>query len=585
MATNTNSDLIRAYKTAQSGAVSTAPPKATTLPGTGAAPTMTTLPGTGSAAQSVNLPRVISTPQTAKTATGSSSTGSTGATSAPVSTYSATPTAGSSSASTGTPAAGTTGATATGPDWAYIMNSVSDPYLKALAEQQRNAKIDAQGLNYAKTNDYAQYLGGDFSTMSADQLNTLSSQLSGAWGGASPETQRQLHDYKSKVMSALDALNGTTSTYDPFTGTWTTEYNNSASGGPSFGAGPSQLYNGTSAADYINSLYAAQQDAALQALKSAYEQNMNATDFAASQIPAQYQMQRNGIAAQGEVERANMNEMFAAQGLNNGAAGQMQLSHSNQMLGDINANRTAEANAMAQVEFERLQLKTQYQNAVAQAIADGDMEKANALYSDYIRLDNNAVENAYRAAQLQYNYDALAAQQAMSEQEAAAQAAYRDAQMKYNYDALAQNQAQHEDELALNYQKMLASAAGSRATGSYGGTGGGTANAQTGSDLLSGMLSAGDRNAAILYLIQNGITEDKYPATYYEYLRQFDTANEASQKREATTAELSRRIGIGESSEAIADDIAKNLVVGNITPEQAAKLTTMLEYNQNRNVG
>jgi hypothetical protein len=92
---------------------------------------------------------------------------------------------------------------------------------------------------------------------------------------------------------------------------------------------PPTLPSANSAEQYIKELYAAQQEAILQAYKTAYDANVNTLDAAAAKIPAQYQAARNRAAAQSEIQKANFNEYAAASGLNSGAGGQAMLAMSN----------------------------------------------------------------------------------------------------------------------------------------------------------------------------------------------------------------------------------------------------------------
>ena len=157
----------------------------------------------------------------------------------------------------------------------------------------------------------------------------------------------------------------------------------------------------------IQELYAAQQEAALAALKSAYDENVLALDASAREIPSQYQAARNRTAADAAVNARNFNQYAAANGLNNGAAGQAQLAMNNQLQSGLSGISQAEADALASLELERTRAKTQYQNSVAQAIADGDVAKAQALYEEAVRVDENLIAAAYQQAQLAYQQATL----------------------------------------------------------------------------------------------------------------------------------------------------------------------------------
>lgn len=217
--------------------------------------------------------------------------------------------------------------------------------------------------------------------------------------------QNALHDRNVELYSDIDRQTGLTSTYDPTSGRWTSVDRNgnavdlagkfAASGAPSSGAG---VYTGGGAvrddapkvndySDYLQDLYDARTEANLSALKSAYEQNVNTLNAAAEKIPGQYQAARNQVASANEVERRNMNQYAAASGLNSGTAGQVQLAQNTAYQGNLAKVDTAEADALADLELQRTQLATQYENAIVQAKADGNYQLASALYQEKVRVD------------------------------------------------------------------------------------------------------------------------------------------------------------------------------------------------------
>lgn len=165
------------------------------------------------------------------------------------------------------------------------------------------------------------------------------------------------------------------------------------------------LRGASSQEDYVNKLYDAQREASLAALKTAYDQNVIALDHAAEKIPAQYQTARNQSAASNEIAKANFNEYAAASGLNTGAGGQIQLSMANAEQGNQSALHKAEADALAEIENQRTLLRTNYQNSIAEAIAAGNLERAQALYNEAVRVDNSMAETALNQAQLNFNYE------------------------------------------------------------------------------------------------------------------------------------------------------------------------------------
>jgi len=178
---------------------------------------------------------------------------------------------------------------------------------------------------------------------------------------------------------------------------------------------PNTLPSATSQADYINSLYSASQDANLAALKTAYDNNTATVDAQAAKIPGVYHEAENQVAANNAQQTQKMNEYFAANGLNTGASGQAQLAQNTTAQKSIGTLENAKATALNDVETQRTTLATQYQNAIAEAIANNNYEKAKSLYDEAVRVDNSIVSTAINQAQLNYqaatdSYNRTAAQ-------------------------------------------------------------------------------------------------------------------------------------------------------------------------------
>ena len=150
----------------------------------------------------------------------------------------------------------------------------------------------------------------------------------------------------------------------------------------------------------------------MAALKTAYDNNTATVDAQAAKIPGIYHASENAVAANNAQERQNMNEYFAANGLNNGAAGQAQLSQNNVYQKNIGSLEEAKATALNDVETQRTQISTQYQNAIAEAIANNNYEQATALYNEAVRVDESIVSTALNQAQLNYQYATLNQNQA-----------------------------------------------------------------------------------------------------------------------------------------------------------------------------
>jgi hypothetical protein len=169
------------------------------------------------------------------------------------------------------------------------------------------------------------------------------------------------------------------------------------------------LPSATSQESYINAMYDANAAKQKAALEAQYAANVGALDRQAAGIPAQYDAAANQAAAQSAVSRSAFNEMASASGLNTGATGQAALAQNNALLSSISAIRQSQAEALNDVESQRVALQQQYQAAIKEAIANNEADRAAALYNEAKRVDeslvstavNQATEN-YRAWQAMY---------------------------------------------------------------------------------------------------------------------------------------------------------------------------------------
>lgn len=255
----------------------------------------------------------------------------------------------------------------------------ADRNLLSLYEQQRNQKITSEGLPYQQTNLYSgagSGVGGNGNVSSG-----------GGTGG-----------------------NGSVSI--------------GGSGGLTGG-----YYTARDQSDYINQLYDAAVKSAQAALEGAYKEAVLGFDASEAKIPEQYRAARNQTSADAAVQRANMNEQLAASGLNTGASGQARLAMG---IAEQNAmaalNRQQQA-AIDEITLQRNQARAQYESAVAQAIADNDMQRAQALYQEAQRVDNSYrlnIEDALLQQQYQMNnlnMEATRQQMELAAQQAAAELA------------------------------------------------------------------------------------------------------------------------------------------------------------------
>lgn len=144
--------------------------------------------------------------------------------------------------------------------------------------------------------------------------------------------------------------------------------------------------------DYIRQMYAQQLAANKAQLESDYNQNVSNLDSEASKIGANYYEQRRQTQANADRAQANYNEMANASGLNSGTGSQAQLARSNQLQSDLTTLGNAEAQNRAEIERQRTLLGQQYQNAIQKAQAENNMELAQRLYQEAVRVDESIID-------------------------------------------------------------------------------------------------------------------------------------------------------------------------------------------------
>ena len=306
-------------------------------------------------------------------------------------------------------------------------------------------------------------------------------------------------------------------------------------------------------------MYSAAQEKALAALKTAYDNNTATVDAQAAKIPGIYHASENAVAADNAQERQNMNEYFAANGLNNGAAGQAQLSQNNVYQKNIGSLEEAKATALNDVETQRTQISTQYQNAIAEAIANNNYEQAKALYDEAVRVDESIVSTALNQANLNYQYATLNQNQAQfntSNQMSAADnlAQYGDFS---GYKALGYTDSQIANMTAA--YKAAAAAAAAKKSGSGGGGGGGGGD-KTGNPNFS----------AIDAYVNSGGDSDDYIGLHYKDMG----FSNVSQAKAAYNVYLQGKSGTGTPSAAGSQTLYDGIVAMINTP---SRLTEKLD--------
>ena len=144
--------------------------------------------------------------------------------------------------------------------------------------------------------------------------------------------------------------------------------------------------------EYIRQMYEQQLAANKAQLESDYNQNVSNLDSEASKIGSNYYEQRRQTQANADRAQASYNEMANASGLNSGTGGQAALSRSNQLQSDLTTLGNAEAQNRAEIERQRTLLGQQYQNAIQKAQAENNMELAQKLYQEAVRVDESIID-------------------------------------------------------------------------------------------------------------------------------------------------------------------------------------------------
>lgn len=151
----------------------------------------------------------------------------------------------------------------------------------------------------------------------------------------------------------------------------------------------------------VENTYEAAKSKALAALQSSYDKSRLELENTMKEIPGTYQSQANQIAAEALKQQQNFNESAAYSGMNTGNGSQAQLAMNNQLQSNMSTLRTNEANAIAKVQQQLSTLYVEYQNSIAEAIANNEYEKAAALLSEY----QKAAESLVSVAQSQASLD------------------------------------------------------------------------------------------------------------------------------------------------------------------------------------
>lgn len=152
--------------------------------------------------------------------------------------------------------------------------------------------------------------------------------------------------------------------------------------------------------EYINKMYDSKLNSQKEQLSQSYNQAISDLDTAKQQNQQQTDKNLNATAVEAQRAQKNYNEVQNAYGLTSGAMAQARLAQDNQLQADLTALRAAQQTADAGIERERALLSQQYTSAIAEAHAENDLARAQALYQEAKDADAQLLAKQEAAAQL-----------------------------------------------------------------------------------------------------------------------------------------------------------------------------------------
>lgn len=152
--------------------------------------------------------------------------------------------------------------------------------------------------------------------------------------------------------------------------------------------------------EYINKMYDSKLKSQKEQLSQSYNQAISDLDTAKQQNQQQTDKNLNATAVEAQRAQKNYNEVQNAYGLTSGAMAQARLAQDNQLQADLTTIRAAQQTADAGIEQERALLAQQFTSAIAQAQAENDLARAQALYQEAKDADAQLLAKQEAASQL-----------------------------------------------------------------------------------------------------------------------------------------------------------------------------------------
>lgn len=231
------------------------------------------------------------------------------------------------------------------------------------------------------------------------KVEQLGRDWNAAYAAGDTAGMQAAHDAAEAIRNSYGYSGGPDGSQYNRLSTESTTYLNAAA--PTYTA--STIPDATDLSEYIKNQYAANLESNLANYEGAYKNSLAEIDANAAKVPQTYQSARNEAAGSYQQTLRNAAEYANASGLNSGAAAQARLSTGNTYASNISSIAQQESDALADLDLERTQLANTYQMQIAQAKADNNAQLAEALYNEYVRLDDAAIEKAKDQSSLDYN--------------------------------------------------------------------------------------------------------------------------------------------------------------------------------------
>ena len=154
--------------------------------------------------------------------------------------------------------------------------------------------------------------------------------------------------------------------------------------------------------DAVNNQYDAAINSQKTALENAYNMNKTQMERDMAKIPEAYNNALNNQASAYERQRQAFNERAAGSGIGTGTGSQAALAMNVANQGNMASINKAKADAITDAQNKITDLHTNYQNSVAEAVAQNDYERAVQMLNEYRTQAQSVVQTAQAQADEDY---------------------------------------------------------------------------------------------------------------------------------------------------------------------------------------